>query len=63
MGDFHACVFEGYQGYFSQKTGRVKLGQTIFPDIKLLATLKKTLASFIKSDFHNDLSCCCKSIS
>ena len=34
MGDFHACVFEGYQGYFSQKTGRVKLGQTIFPDIK-----------------------------
>jgi hypothetical protein len=35
MGDFHACVFEGYTGYYNPNSGRVKLGNRLFPDIKV----------------------------
>ena len=34
MGDSHACVFNGYEGHYNPNTGRVKLGNHLFPDIK-----------------------------
>ena len=35
MGQFHTCTFEGYSGYYNPNSGRVKLGNRLFPDIKV----------------------------
>lgn len=33
MDDSHKAFFSGYEGYYNPNTGRVKLGNRIFPDI------------------------------
>ena len=34
MGYFIRATFEGYTGYYNPDSGRVKLGNRLFPDIK-----------------------------
>ena len=34
MGDFIRATFEGYTGYYNPNSGRVKLANRLFPDIK-----------------------------
>ena len=34
MGEIHRAMFNGYEGYYNPNTGRVKLGDRLFPDIK-----------------------------
>ena len=34
MNDSHKAFFNGYEGYYNSTTGRVKLGNRLFPDIK-----------------------------
>ncbi len=34
MGELHKATFNGHVGYYNPNTGRVKLGNRLFPDIK-----------------------------
>ena len=34
MSEVHKAVFNGHEGYYNPNTGRVKLDNRLFPDIK-----------------------------
>jgi hypothetical protein len=33
MGDIHRAFFNGHMGYYNTKTGRVRFGKCVYPDI------------------------------
>lgn len=34
MGEIHKAVFNGHRGYYNPKTGRVKFGSKVYPNIE-----------------------------
>jgi hypothetical protein len=34
MGNIHRAIFNGHKGYYNPKTGRVKFGSKVFPNIE-----------------------------
>ena len=35
MGDIHKAYFDGHKGYYNTKTGRVRFGKCIYPNIEV----------------------------
>ena len=33
MGELHKCIFNGHKGYYNPRTGRVRFGKCIYPNI------------------------------
>jgi hypothetical protein len=35
MGEIHRAFFNGHEGYYNPKTGRVKFGSKVYPSIEV----------------------------